>query len=79
MRKSKISLLVIVLSVFAAFVLFLSRQKPVQTGFIYSSGTITGDEIMASSKLPGRIKNVYVSRGSSVKINQILFSIDDKE
>ena len=79
MRKSNISLLVIVLSVFAAFALFLSRQKPVQTGFIYSSGTITGDEIMASSKLPGRIKNVYVSRGSSVKINQILFSIDDKE
>ncbi len=79
MRKSKISLLVIVLSVLAAFALFLSKQKPVQTGFIYSSGTITGDEILASSKLPGRIKNVYVSRGTSVKINQILFSIDDKE
>ncbi len=79
MRKSVVSVSIIIAASVAAFIFFISNRKTAPAGFVYSSGTVTGDEIMISSKFPGRIKKVYVSRGSDVKKGQILFAIDDKQ
>ncbi len=78
MRKATISSFIIIILLSTALFLFLSKNKTVPDGFVHLSGTMTGNDILLSSKLPGKISAVYVSRGDSVKRHQVLFSMENR-
>jgi multidrug resistance efflux pump len=48
------------------------------TGDIYASGIITANEFMIASEIGGRISDVFVQEGQTIKESQPLFKLDDQ-
>lgn len=79
MKNFKIKLLFIIpfgLIVIAIFY-FLFNQNNNEN--LIMSGIVESDEIDVSSKIPGRIESILVSKGDRVKKNQVIAILESKE
>ena len=77
-----IGILAIVLIVAAALFLawwFLIRQPPVPHNVITLSGRIEGDDSVVAAKTSGRIREIHVREGDSVKAGQVIAILDDEQ
>ncbi len=56
---------------------FISQNQQVQDGVLTASGTVESAEISIAPELSGKVVEVSVSEGDSVKIGDVLFRLDD--
>ncbi len=64
------------IAIFGIFLLLVLSCSERRGSHIKLSGIIEGKEVEVSSKLPGRIKEIYVDEGDRVKENDIIAVID---
>ncbi len=72
------AVLVAVAAVYWAYAAFV-RVEPLPEGLIQANGRMEGDQVIVSSKYPGRVAEFYVNEGDSVSAGQKLAQLDDKE
>ncbi|HQX54554.1 MAG TPA: efflux RND transporter periplasmic adaptor subunit [Pyrinomonadaceae bacterium] len=58
---------------------FILRHPPIPSNLIEVSGRIETDDARVSSKTSGRIREINVSEGSSVKAGQVIAVLDDAQ
>src|SRR5947209_8728127 len=73
--------LVLAIVVVAGFLIwwFLIRQPPVPPNIIALSGRIEGDDSTVAAKTSGRIREVRVREGDSVKAGDVIALLDDEQ
>ena len=77
-----IGLLAIVLIIAGAVFLvwwFLIRQPPVPNNIITLSGRIEGDDSVVAAKTSGRIRDIRVREGDTVKAGDVIAILDDEQ
>jgi HlyD family secretion protein len=77
MRKRIVIIVVVVAAIFAGLAYsegWFSRDSSLQ-----GSGTVEARDIRVGSKVGGRIDQVLVREGDTVKAGQVLITFDDKE
>ncbi len=76
MRISKFFIFLLVLFIVAGVVYFLTtpRSKDIQL-----TGVITGNEVIVSPQVSGRLKRLLVDEGNSVKTGQLIAELDPAE
>ena len=77
-----IGILAVVLIVAAAVFLvwwFLIRQPPVPNNIITLSGRIEGDDSVVAAKTSGRIRDIRVREGDTVKAGDVIAILDDEQ
>ncbi len=55
------------------------KQEPLPEGLIQANGRIEGDHVSVASKFSGRIKELTVREGDTVKKGQVLVRLDDPQ
>jgi membrane fusion protein YbhG len=82
-RLSKaIGILAVVLILIAAVFLawwFLIRQPPVPKNIVTLSGRIEGDDSVVAAKTSGRIREIRVREGDTVKAGDVIAILDDEQ
>lgn len=56
-----------------------AQKGEISTSFRYSGTLKTNKQVMVVSKVPGRVKQIFFKVGDTVKEDDILFSVDDKD
>ena len=77
-----IGILAVVLIIAAAVFLtwwFLIRQPPVPNNIITLSGRIEGDDSVVAAKTSGRIRDIKVREGDTVKAGDVIAILDDEQ
>lgn len=77
-----IGILAVVLIIVAAIFLawwFLVRQPPVPHNIITLSGRIEGDDSVVAAKTSGRIREIRVREGDTVKTGDVIAVLDDEQ
>ena len=77
-----IRVLVILLIIFAAGFLvwwFFIRQPPVPRNIIVLSGRIEGDDSTVAAKVPGRIREIQVREGDTVKAGAVIAVLEEEQ
>lgn len=59
--------------------LSIFRVSPLPEGLIQANGRIEGDRFTVSSKVPGKIVNLYVREGDRVEEGQVIVKLDDAQ
>jgi HlyD family secretion protein len=73
--------LILVLALAASFLIYwlLIRQPPIPHNVIALSGRIEGDDSTISAKTSGRIREIRVREGDSVKTGDVIALLDDEQ
>src|SRR5437762_9209693 len=58
---------------------FLIRQPPIPNNIIALSGRIEGDDSVVAAKTSGRIREIHVREGDSVKAGDVIAVLDDEQ
>jgi len=58
---------------------FLIRQPPIPNNIIALSGRIEGDDSVVAAKTSGRIREIHVREGDSVKAGDVIAILDDEQ
>ncbi len=58
---------------------FLIRQPPIPNNIIVLSGRIEGDDSVVAAKTSGRIREIHVREGDSVKAGDLIAMLDDEQ
>lgn len=67
------------IAIFGIFLLLCLSCSERRNSYIKLSGIVEGKEVEVSSKIPGRIKEIYVDEGDRVKENDIIAVIDSSD
>jgi membrane fusion protein YbhG len=58
---------------------FLIRERPVPPNIITLSGRIEGDDSIVAAKTSGRIREIHVREGDTVKAGDVIAMLDDEQ
>src|SRR5881394_1952911 len=72
------TVLIVAAAVFLAW-WFLIRQPPIPNNIIALSGRIEGDDSVVAAKTSGRIREIHVREGDSVKAGDVIAILDDEQ
>lgn len=78
-RAKTIAILFVILITGAAGWWFFLREPGATAGVIMLSGRIDSDDAAVAAKIAGRIREITVREGDSVKANQVIALLDDEQ
>ncbi len=79
-KKYGIYIIVIILFIIASFMIYIKlNPKKLPSNLISATGNMDGDLITLNTKYPGRIKNIMINDGQSIKVGSVIAILKSKE
>ncbi len=79
-KKYGIYIIVIILFIVASFMIYIKlNPKELPSNLISATGNMDGDLITLNTKYPGRIKNIMINDGQSIKVGSVIAILKSKE
>ncbi len=79
-KKYGIYIIVIILFIVASFMIYIKlNPKKLPSNLISATGNMDGDLITLNTKYPGRIKNIMINDGQSIKVGSVIAILKSKE